>query len=186
MLNKPWILQGYHTYYLVFLFFVGIILCVQSCFFCFYQQTRRGSGWKSCYQRIWHILRWMTNKSETDVFTHQDLNILQRLWFSIQENSEIYYQWQCLFVHFFHMFSYSCFSHQLFTWVLNHLEYFLWYYFVCQVYFHYPIISETRNQNFCEGLKYCQPLSRRSQCVSISFDTKKEEELCSGNHSLLL
>ena len=80
--------------------FVGIILCVQSCFFCFYQQPeRRGSGWKSCYQRIWHILRWMTNKSETDVFTHQDLNISQELWFSIQEVSEIYYnQWQCLIV----------------------------------------------------------------------------------------
>ena len=85
---------------------------------------------------------------------------------------------------------YSCFSsacHQLFTQVLNHLEYFLWYSISSAMFtFIFQIISETRNQKFCEGLKYCQPLSRRSQCVSISFDTKKEEELCSGNHSLLL
>ena len=149
VLNKPWMIQGYHSYYLVFLFFVcnvcfikirgkhiTIKLCIEFTpnfcetdvryniertilLFLFLSTTRRGSGWKSCYQRIWHILRWMTNKSETDVFTHQDLNISQELWFSIQEVSEIYYnQWQYLIVYFFYMFSYSCFSsacHQLFT-----------------------------------------------------------------------
>ena len=118
MLNKPWMIQGYHTYYLVFLFFCRYNIVRTILLFLFLSTTRRGSGWKSCYQRIWHILRWMTNKSETDVFTHQDLNIPQELWFFIQEVSEIYYQWQCLFVYFFYMFSYSCFSsacHQLLT-----------------------------------------------------------------------